>query len=35
MGYGMSSHGVFPCLGLIVRICKIINKEDCIVKVAS
>jgi hypothetical protein len=29
----MSSHGVFPCLGLIVRVCKSINKEECIVEV--
>jgi hypothetical protein len=33
MGYGMSTHGVFPCLGLIVRICKSINKEEYIVEV--
>jgi hypothetical protein len=30
---GCSAHGVFPCLGLIVRVCKSINKEECIVEV--
>jgi hypothetical protein len=33
MGFGMSAHGFFPCLGLIVRVCKSINKEECIVEV--
>jgi hypothetical protein len=33
MGYGMSAHGVFPCLILIIRVWKSIHKEKFIIEV--